>query len=432
MKIHITSCLVVVCMQLVVSGRALAQQQAPAQVAAHDGVAGPTAADSAVPLADRERLRTLIEVAKQRAPEVSLAQAELTSSRSALVNGRMAPLGNPYLEITADRGNKGVTKDVAITGTLWLPVEVSGQRGSRGREAEDYVTLHAAFVQQARARAAARAVKAYGFSVVAAERTTVLTELLTSARAEAQLMAERVKAGDAIARDASLAAVEAARHEVMLAETHAELLRARGELAELLGTEQLESLPPTAPPSLRPSDFRGVKIDQIPQSQALRAEARFHSASAERLAREGQSPLSLGLVAGRGDYGETRLGGGLAYAFPVFRANRAERARAAAESQRALSEKRLQESVAARRLKLLQLEQEQLVRALSTLTSTALPAAQLAVSAVQETYSAGKAEMLAVLLSRRELSALSLRRLELLERNWLLVSEYVDITGDLP
>jgi cobalt-zinc-cadmium efflux system outer membrane protein len=344
----------------------------------------------------------------------------------------MAPLGNPYLEVTAERGNQGVTKDVAINGTLWLPVELSGQRGTRRREAEGFVSLHAAFVEQARARAAARAVRAYGFSVVGAERTTVLSDLLNSARAEADLIAERVKAGDAIARDASLAAVEAARHEVMLAETRAEMLHAQGELAELLGRDTLESLPPTAPPSLRPSDFRGVKVEQTPTSQALRAEARFYSASAERLGREGQSALSLGLVAGRGDYGETRLGGGLAYAFPVFRANRPERARAAAESTRALSEKRVQESVVSRRLKLLQLEQEQLVRALSTLTSTALPAAQHAVSAVQETYAAGKAEMLAVILSRRELSALALRRLELLERNWLLVSEYVEITGDLP
>jgi cobalt-zinc-cadmium efflux system outer membrane protein len=417
LKLQIISCLVAVCAQVATLRPAYAEDQP------HDTVA---AAD------DRARLRLLIEVAKQNAPEVSLAKASLTSSRSALVNGKMAPLGNPYLEVTADRGNKGVTKDVAIYGTLWLPVELAGQRGTRMREAEDFISLHSAFVEQARARAAARMVRAYGFSVVATERTSVLSELLTSAQAEADLIAERVKAGDAIARDASLAAVEAARHEVMLAETRAELLHAQGELAELLGRDTLEQLAPTPPPSLRASDFRGVRIDQTPYSQALRAEARFYSSSAERLAREGQSALSLGLVAGRGDYGETRLGGGLAYAFPVFRANRPERARAAAESTRALSEKRVQETVASRRLRLLQLEQEQLVRALSTLTSTALPAAQHAVSAVQETYSAGKAEMLAVLLSRRELSALSLRRLELLERNWLLVSEYVEITGDLP
>jgi hypothetical protein len=150
------------------------------------------------------------------------------------------------------------------------------------------------------------------------------------------------------------------------------------------------------------------------------------------LRKEGQSPLSVGLVAGRGDFGETRLGGGLAYAFPVFRANRPERARASAESARALAEKTVRENVARRRLHLLQQEQAQLTRARSVLTTTALPAAQLAVSAVQETYAAGKAEMIAVLLSRRELSSLSLRRLELLLQEWLLVSEYVEITGDLP
>ena len=119
-------------------------------------------------------------------------------------------------------------------------------------------------------------------------------------------------------------------------------------------------------------------------------------------------------------------------AFPLFRANRPERARARSESSRALAEKSVPQAVAARRLRMLQQEQEQLTRALSVLTNTALPAAQLAVSAVQQTYSAGKAEMLAVLLSRRELSALSLRRLELLVQDWLLVSEYVEITGDLP
>jgi cobalt-zinc-cadmium efflux system outer membrane protein len=380
----------------------------------------------------RAELRSLIAAAKQNAPEVWLAKASLSSSRSALQNGRMAPFGNPYVEITAEHGDKNVTKDVAINGTLWLPVELSGQRQSRGREAEDFVLLHAALVEQARARAAARLVRAYGFTLVARERATVLSELLTSARAEADLMAERVKNGDAIQRDASLAAVEAARHEVMLAETYAELLRAAGELSEVLGRDLQDTRESSTPPSLPPRDFRGVKLDKTPQARSLAAEARFYSASAERLKREGQSPLSVGLVAGRGDYGETRLGGGLAYAFPVFRANRPERARAAAESSRALAEKRVHESVAGRRLKMLQLEQEQLTRALSTLTGTALPAAQLAVSAVQETYAAGKAEMLQVLLSRRELSSLSLRRLELLEQSWLLVSEYVEITGDLP
>jgi outer membrane protein, heavy metal efflux system len=379
----------------------------------------------------RAQLRQLIDAAKQHAPEVALANASLTSSRSALENGRMAPLGNPYLEVIADRGNKNATKDVQVIGTLWLPVELSGQRGSRGREARDFVSLHAAWVDRARAGAAARVIRAFGFTNVAAERMAVLSELLTSARAESDAINERVRSGDAIQRDASMAAVEAARHDVMLAETRAQLLHAQSELAELVGRDVPEALSPMPPPTLATRDFQ-VKLATTPTSQALGAESRFYTSSAERLKREGQSPLSVGLLAGRGDLGETRLGGGLAYAFPVFRANRPERARAAAESSRALAEKRVHEAVASRRLKLLEAEQEQLSRAMTTLTGTALPAAQLAVSAVQETYRAGKAEMLAVLLARRELSALSLRRLELLEQNWLLVSEYVEITGELP
>jgi len=378
------------------------------------------------------QLRGLIRDAREKAPEVTLAQASLSSSRSTLLNGRMAPLGNPYLEVTAERGDKNVTKDVALNGTLWLPLELSGQRASRGREAEDFVSLHAALVDQARARAAARLVRAYGLMVVALERAAVLSELLTSARAQLQLVNERVKNGDAIAPDASLAAVEAARHEVMLVETEAESLRVRSELSELLGRELTAAPEPAAPPSLRPHGSRAVRADGTPGARSLAAEARFYASSAERLHKEGQSPLSVGLVAGRGDFGETRLGGGLAYAFPLFRANRPERARARAESSRALAEKSVHQTVAARRLHMLQQEQERLTHALSVLTNSALPAAELAVSAVQQTYSAGKTEMLAVLLSRRELSALSLRRLELLAQNWSLVSEYVEITGDLP
>src|SRR5512146_1954083 len=98
----------------------------PARLRAEDA-APPTAPTSAAP---ESALRLLVQAAKQRAPEVSLAQAQLSSSRSMLMNGRMAPLGNPYLEVTAERGDKNVTKDVAINGTLWLPLELSGQRQS--------------------------------------------------------------------------------------------------------------------------------------------------------------------------------------------------------------------------------------------------------------------------------------------------------------
>lgn len=381
---------------------------------------------------DSSQLQRLIRAAKEHAPEVSLAAASLVSSRSARENARLASFGNPYLEVTAERGDRDVTKDVAVSGALWLPVELSGQGRSRGREAEAFVSLHAARLEQARGRAAAQVVRAYGAAVVAQQRSAVLSDLLRDARAEAELMAERLKSGDAVRPDASLAALEVARHEVMLAENAADFSGAVGRLAELVGSYDPNMLGPVVPPALERGPARHPHVDMTPRSRSLAAEAQFYAASAARSRREGRGMLNVGVVAGRGDYGETRLGGGLAYAFPLFRSNQLESARAAAESSRVLAEKSVHESWASHRLRLLEVEQQQLTSALAVLTTRALPAAQDAVRAIKETYSAGKTEMLAVLLSRRELSTLALRRLELFERSWLLVADYVEITGDLP
>lgn len=381
---------------------------------------------------DVSQLRLLIRAAKERAPGVSLAAASLVASRAASESARLAPFGNPYLEVTAERGGQDVTKDVAVNGALWLPVELSSQGRARGREARAFVSLHAALLEQARARAAADVVRAYGEVVVARQRSGVLSDLLKDAHVEAELIAERLKRGDAVRPDASLAAVEAARHEVMLTENAADLARVVGQLAELTGSSDPGTLEPVAPPMIEERAAARPRVDRSPRSRSLTAEARFHAASAARSRREGQGMLSVGVVAGRGDYGETRLGGGLAYAFPIFRSNHPESARAAAESSRALTEKSVHEAVALRRLRALELEQRQLTNALSVLTKVALPAAEDAVRSVKETYAAGKTELLAVLLSRRELSALALRRLELLERSWLLVADYVEITGELP
>jgi outer membrane protein TolC len=377
-------------------------------------------------------IRRVVDAAKGHAPEVARARAALRSSRSARENGRLAPFGNPYLEVTVQGSNKGVVKDVAVSGALWLPFEAFGQRGSRRREAEGFVALHGTFVEQARAEAAARAVLAYGRAAVAKKRGEVLRELFTSARTQATMLNERMASGDATQRDVSLASAEAARHEVMLTENAAALLRAESELAELTGHEDATVLATSTPPSLAGRELRQEQVRDLPQSRALAAEARYHDAAADRWEREGRGLLSVGLVAGRGDYGEARLGGGLAYAIPAFRANRPEKVREEAESARARDDRGLYELVAERRLHALSRQQAELDRARSVLSNSALPAAQMAADAVQETYEAGKTELLSVLLTRRELSALLLRRLELSEASWQLASEYVAITGDLP
>jgi cobalt-zinc-cadmium efflux system outer membrane protein len=378
-------------------------------------------------------LRELVALARERAPEVVLGRSALTASRSSYASAELSRLGNPSLEVKVDHGNQGVTKDVTVDASVWLPVEVAGQKFTREREARDYVGVHAALLEQARSVAAARAVRAFGALAVATARARVLGELLNVTRAEADYYAQRLAAGDTTERDAALAAMEAARHEALLSETQIDVLRGAGELEEVTG-RALEKTPALAeiPPRFAPPRAATELASAMPVARVLEAQARYYSSARDRLKREASNPVAFGLTGGRGDYGEARIGGGVAWAWPLFRANQPERARAEAERVRTLDELALRRAVVARRVELLRRELEELGRTVEIVQRSALPAANRAVQAAVETNRAGKGDWLSVLVSRRELSALSLRHLELLDRAWLLVAELVELTGEVP
>src|SRR6478609_5592200 len=380
-------------------------------------VTPPAASSAAAPIAAASpsttspALRELVRLARERAPEVVLGRSALTASRSSYANARMAPLGNPLLEVKVQGATKDVIKDVNIESSLWLPVEISGQKSKRGREADDFVELHTAMLEQARAAACARTVRAYGALVVGASRFRVLTELANTAQS----------------------AVDAARHQMALSETKSELLRVLGDLFELTGRNlSSEGMAEAVPPGFSATLGAPPAVERSPLFRVLTAQAKYYGAARDRLESEGWTPLSVGLVAGRGDYGETRFGGGLAYAFPTFRANQGERARADAERQRSLDELALRRELFARRAILLTSELAELGRAFEIVTHAALPAAERALAAASETYRVGKGDLLSVLVSRRDFSALSLRRLEILDKSWQLLGDLVEITGELP
>ena len=378
-------------------------------------------------------LRELITLARERAPEVMLGRSALTASRSSYAAAELAPLGNPALEVKVDHGNMGVTKDVTVDASLWLPVEVAGEKPTRRREARDYVGVHQALLDQARAIATSRTLRAFGAFAVATARARVVDEMLGVARAEADYYAQRLAAGDTTERDAALASLEAARNEALLSETRVDILAHAGELAELTGREldPASGLDET-PPAFTPKRTTPELAQAMPAARVLEAQARYYASSRERLKREAYHPLSFGLTGGRGDYGEARIGGGIGYSWPLFRANEPERARADAERRRSLDELELRQKVVARRIALLEHELVELGRTLEIITHSALPAATRAVQAAVETNRAGKGDWLTVLVSRRDLSALSLRRLELLDRSWLVLADLVEMTGELP
>jgi outer membrane protein TolC len=378
-------------------------------------------------------LRELVLLARERAPEVTLGRSALTASHASYAAARMAPIGNPFLEVKAQGATKDIVKDVNIESALWLPIEIAGQRSRRGREADDFVLMHQAMLEHARALASSRTVRAYGALVVGATRFRVLTELASNAQAEARYYAERMALGDATERDAALSAVEAARHQLALSQTKGELLRVVADLYELTGRKLApDSVVETFPPGVSGVTLTQPPVERAPLFQVLSAQAKYYESARERLTSERWSALNLGLLLGRGDYGETRFGAGLGYAFPTFRTNQPERARADAERVRALDELALRRELFSRRATLLIGELAELGRAFEIVTHSALPAAQRAVAAATETYRSGKGDFFSVLLSQRDFSTMALRRLEILDRSWNLLGDLVEITGELP
>lgn len=402
--------------------------------AAAEPVAPPTSASpAATQAAAGATLRELIGLARARAPEVTLGQVALTASRSSAASARLSSFGNPALEVKVDHGTKGVTKDVTIDASVWVPVELAGEKATRGRESRDYIRWHEALLEQARAQATGRTVRAYGAFVVATTRVKALEDLIGMAQAEANYYSARLQAGDATERDAAMAALEVARHEVMLSETRGEVLRQAGELTELTGRTFSADISVDANPPLPNKKFEAASArGDIPSARALDAESRYYAAARERLSREGYNPLTFGLTGGRGDYGEARFGAGIAYAWPLLRSNQPERARADAARVRALEEAKLRREVLARRAALLEAELIALGKAIEVIQKSALPAANRAVQAAVETQRAGKGDWLSVLVSRRDLSSLTLRRLELLDKSWALLGDLSEVTGDLP
>src|SRR5690606_1709381 len=106
-------------------------------------------------------LSVVLQQTRKRAPQVRLSHAALAVSQTEFVNARRSSLRNPYFELTGQRGTLGTTKDVALSGTLWLPFEATGQRSARLEEAQAYQDIFEANVDLAEASALGDAFATY-------------------------------------------------------------------------------------------------------------------------------------------------------------------------------------------------------------------------------------------------------------------------------
>ena len=382
-------------------------------------------------------LAQVIELAKARAPDVVAAKGRLGVAQASYEGANLPLLGNPYMELYVDRGTSS-TKDVALAGSLWLPIDVSGQRSRRIAEVDALVAWDATNLLGVRGMAAGDTVAAYGDVVVGGERVRAYESIAATSRAEAAVYNARLGAGDASLQDAKFAEVELSKNLLSLAESKAELTRSVAVLARMTGAEWYGIPSGTAfePPASTHGTEHAALAEQgaakAPSVVAGQREAEFYDRSRERQAREAHTPVSVILTGGRGDVGDARFGAGLAWAFPIVRTNQGEQARAAAESARALSSRDAQRHALTVLLRALYEERVLVRAAIAEVTASGQPAAQQAVDAAVAMARAGKSELLRVLFARRDLAMLLGRKLDLIRREWSIVGHIVAITGELP
>ena len=141
--------------------------------------------------------------AQAHAPSAVDARGSARVAESLEAGARVSSLGNPYVEMTGERGR--VTRDVQINGSLFLPIEIQGQRGARIAEWERLVAWRRAGLDDALARTLRDATEAYGRARIASARLEQAERAEREATLEASTVAQRVRSGDATAYELSVA-----------------------------------------------------------------------------------------------------------------------------------------------------------------------------------------------------------------------------------
>jgi cobalt-zinc-cadmium efflux system outer membrane protein len=376
---------------------------------------------------DVPSLARLLAMVRAGSPLVQLGRADVLTAKAGYAGSRLAPVGNPYVELLAERPLTSGPRYVGVGASMWVPVELFGQRSRRIAETDALVVWSETGLAHRRALAVGEAIRGFGAAAVFEQRLGVIGELMDVATAEAEMYEARRAEGDATIQDGRLARVEVARYAVLKEEARADLVVALSGLGRLAGA-RFERAPRGV---LRPPEHLAApaRVDESPALAVPRSAASYYSRVGERAETEGLGSVSLIVSGGRNDFGEARIGGGVGYAFPVLRRNQGEVARAEAERGRALTEVGVLQKALTTQLNALRAELGQVRSALSVLDETAVPAASAAVDAAVAMREAGKGEHLLVLTSRRDLALLRLRKLDLVQREWDVVGAIVAITG---
>ena len=379
-------------------------------------------------------LEDVWRASRDGAPESVRAQSETAVARTEGIGARASSLYNPNVAVTADHGvgsvPSGANAGLQVQGQVGLPIEIAGQRSARIRSADALVSWRDREQAAAEGRAGGAAIAAYGRAVVARARIDQTSQAEDHARTELAWFEARTQAGDATAVDRSLAQAELARDAQLRAEAQIDLATARAELRALTGIDDPGD--PPAEAALPPVPAAGRAASSSPAIEAFDRKQVYWSRELDEAKARRSAPVEVVLTGGQDEFGQIRIGGGLAWSLPLFRRNEGEVARAQAEMGRA----RADQAATARAVEAMARGlDERMARtraAVVELDRTGIPAAEGLVQATDAAFRAGKLELVRVLVARRDLAVMRGRRLDLLEGGWSAYGALAALLGALP
>lgn len=260
--------------------------------------------------------------------------AEVNSARSNVLAARTWP--NPELELSSERGDDGPAGEVReTTAVLAQEIELGGRRGLRRAAAEQGVRAAVLGVDFERAQLRGDVLRAYSEAVAGEHRRRAHTRTADGLRVLADIAGKRQRAGDLSGYESRRIAQASAQAQARVAQADAQARGARARLAGWIGdaalTAELDAAPPLPAIPALADDTRSIELDVL---QARREHARAVARAERRFA----VPVTVGVGTKRIEEAGTRdqqVVFELGVPLPLFDRNQAERARAAAEAERA-------------------------------------------------------------------------------------------------
>jgi cobalt-zinc-cadmium efflux system outer membrane protein len=299
--------------------------------------------DSSTPLDEREAVRRALA----RAPLVESLAAQVDVARADERTART--WGNPIASYGFEQTRGGGTTAREHTGTISVPLEISGARSLRADAAAARVQSAREEVRRERTVVASEARRRFFAVLWRDRRAAALSASAARLEGVASATERREASGDVSAFDAALIVVEREAQRARAAAEAAAAARARALLAATIGEPLHDAARITVAGELSPGAAPELAtfLDRVPgraDLRALQAQEEAGELAGRAAARSWIPPLELGAgVKYVADGGTSGTGPvvGISIPLPLFDRAQGEAARASAEQRRAAGRSKL-------------------------------------------------------------------------------------------